>query len=497
MKDSIRFKLVRGLICLVLFFVMLSWVLNNVFLEDYYLYNKKNTLLDNLKKIDGLYEHNNDTMYLELEKIERMKGLHIVIVDRDFNIVYDSMQKKAGSSPRARFRLPERNIQNAPEFFIREKVAQLRNEGTIIENGKDIRMGSNFLSLFSTLYNGDYIYLNTAVAAIEENVDVANEFFLFTGAITLLTGSIFIFLFARKFTKPILKLNSIAQRMSTLDFSERYNLTTKDEIAQLGQSINSLSEQLEESITELRDANEMLKEDIEKERKIDEMRKEFISSVSHELKTPIALIQGYAEGLKINVNDDEENKNFYCDVIVDEACKMNKLVKQLLGLSQIQSGELILDRSDFKILNLIEQVVKKNDLIFKEKGISLSVEKNVDVMVNADYDRIEQIFSNYINNAINHVDNNGIIRVFVNTFGSKCVVSVYNSGQNIKEEHLEKIWTSFYKIDKSRTREYGGSGLGLSIVKAIQQAHCNDYGVKNAEGGVEFWFNLDLVDGCL
>lgn len=357
-------------------------------------------------------------------------------------------------------------------------------------------MGSNFLSVFSTLYNGDYIYLNTAVAAIEENVDVANKFFVFTGAITLLTGGIFIFLFSRKFTKPILQLNSIAQRMSTLDFSERYTVTTRDEIAQLGQSINSLSEQLEESITELRDANEQLKEDIEKERKIDEMRKEFISSVSHELKTPIALIQGYAEGLKVNVNDDEENKNFYCDVIVDEACKMNKLVKQLLELSQIQSGELILDRSDFKILNLIEQVVKKNDLIFKEKGISLSIEKSVDVMVNADYDRIEQIFSNYLNNAINHADNHRIIRVSVNTAGSKCVVLVYNSGQNINEEHLEKIWTSFYKIDKSRTREYGGTGLGLSIVKAIQQAHSNDYGVKNVEGGVEFWFNLDLVEEC-
>lgn len=496
MKGSIRFRLVRGLICLVLFFVVMSWLLNNVFLEKYYLYNKKNTLLDNLKKIDELYEYNNDTMYLELEKIERMKGLHIVIVDRDFNIVYDSMQKKAGSSPRVRFRIPERNMQNAAEFLIKDMAERLKNEGTIIENGKDIRMGSNFLRLYSTLYNGDYIYLNTAVAAIEENVKVANEFFVFTGIITLLAGSIFIYLFARKFTKPILKLNSIAQRMSTLDFSERYNVTTNDEIAQLGQSINSLSEQLEESISELRDANEKLKEDIEKKRKIDEMRKEFISNVSHELKTPIALIQGYAEGLKLNVNDDEESKNFYCDVIADEACKMNKLVKQLLELSQIQSGELILDRSDFSILNLIEQVVKKNDLIFKEKGINLSIEKSVDVIVNADYDRIEQVFSNYLNNAINHVDKHGIIRVLVNIDRSKCIVSVYNSGQNIGEEHLEKIWTSFYKIDKSRTREYGGSGLGLSIVKAIQQAHCNDCGVKNAEGGVEFWFNLDLVDKC-
>lgn len=104
----------------------MSWILNNVFLEDYYLYNKKNTLIDNLKKIDELYEHNNDTMYLELEKIERMKGLHIVIVDHDFNIVYDSMQKKAGSSPRTRFRQPERNIQNAPEFLLKQRKNSLK-----------------------------------------------------------------------------------------------------------------------------------------------------------------------------------------------------------------------------------------------------------------------------------------------------------------------------------------------------------------------------------
>lgn len=494
MKCSIRSKLLRGLTSLVLFFVILSWILNIVFLEDYYLNNKRHTLLNSLEKIDKLYANADDKIYIEMEKIERVKGLHIVITDENFNVVYDSMQKEEGTSPRFRIRPYEHDKQNLPAYLIQSKLQQIKSAGVIIETDQNKRIDSNFLSLYSTLYNGDYIYLNTAVAAIEENVKLANKFFLFTGLITILTGSILIFFITGKFTKPILQLNSIAQRMSTLDFSERYPVTTRDEFGQLGHSINSLSEQLEESITELRDANEKLKEDIERKRKIDEMRKEFISSVSHELKTPIALIQGYAEGLKVNVNDDEENKNYYCDVIVDEACKMNKLVKQLLELSQIQSGELILDRSDFNILGLIEQVVKKNDLVFKEKSISLNIEKSADIMVNADYDRIEQVFINYLNNAVNHVDNKRIIKISINKYGSKCVISVFNSGHHIKEEHYEKIWTSFYKVDKARTREYGGTGLGLSIVKAIQQAHKNKYGVKNVEDGVEFWFDLDSLE---
>jgi len=494
MKCSIRSKLFIVLIGLVLFFVILSLVLNNVFLEDYYLMKKRNTLLNSLRGIDKLYESGNEDMYLELEKIERVKGLHIVIADEYFNIVYDSMRKQEGSSPRIRIMPSEFDKQNLQTHLIKLKSQQLKYEDIIIETGQDNRMDSNFLSLFSTLYNGDFIYLNTAVAAIEENVELANKFFLFTGMLTLLTGSILIFFITGRFTTPILQLNRIAQRMVTLDFSERYPVTTRDEFGQLGNSINSLSEQLEESITELRDANEKLKEDIERERKIDEMRKEFISNVSHELKTPIALIQGYAEGLKINVNDDEENKNYYCDVIVDEAGKMNRLVKQLLELSYIQSGELMLEKSNFNILALIEQVVKKNELIFNEKNISLSIENGVNILVNADYERIEQVLINFLNNAINHVDNSLIIKVSVNKFGSKCVVSVFNSGKHINEEHLENIWTSFYKIDKARTREYGGTGLGLSIVRAILNSHRNKFGVKNVKDGVEFWFDLDCVD---
>ena len=493
MNYSLRLKLFTALSCLILFFVLLSWVLNNFMLEKYYFDKKVNNLKENYKLINELYKGDFDEMLIELEKMERMKGLHIVILNKEYEIVYNSRQKR--DEPRTvmpRRRLFPNDIRDLPESIAREKSQQVLKGQILIETRVDDRLNSHFINLFSRLYNEDLIFLSTSVAAIEESAEVANNFFLFTGIVTIITGSILIFLITGRFTKPILKLNSIAQKMTALDFSTRYPVKTNDEIGQLGRSINSLSDQLEKSILELRSANESLKEDIEKKQKIDEMRKEFISSVSHELKTPIALIQGYAEGLKVNVIEDEENKNFYCDVIVDEALKMNKLVKQLLELAQIESGELHLDRVKFNILHLICQIIKKYDLSFKDKAINIVVEKDEEITVNADYDRIEQILMNYLTNAINHVDENKMIRLCIKKNASKALISVFNSGKHIQKDCLEKIWMSFYKIDKARTREYGGTGLGLSIVKAIQEAHNNKYGVNNVEGGVEFWFELDL-----
>lgn len=281
--------------------------------------------------------------------------------------------------------------------------------------------------------------LNSPLAAINESTAVANRFFLFTGLITIILGGIAVFLYANRFTKPILELNNIAQEMSKLDFSKKYPIQSDDEVGQLGKSINSLSDQLDKAISEL-------KADIECERRIDKMRKEFISNVSHELKTPIALIQGYAEGLKLNVNDDEENRDFYCDVIMDETDKMNRLVKDLLELSQIESGYFKLEKTDFEISTMVDYVLDKYRPILTDKEIRVDFEKIENRVVHGDYVRIEQVLINFLNNAINQVDDNKSIRIKMTDQGDKVRVSVYNTGKPIPEESLDKIWTSFYKV---------------------------------------------------
>ncbi|MDD4262420.1 MAG: HAMP domain-containing sensor histidine kinase, partial [Syntrophaceticus schinkii] len=241
----------------------------------------------------------------------------------------------------------------------------------------------------------------------------------------------------------------------------------------------------------LTEANKKLRADIEQERRIDKMRKEFINNVSHELKTPIALIQGYAEGLKLNINEDEENKNYYCDVIMDEAGKMNRLVKDLLDLSQIESGSFKLDKTSFNISSLIESVLDKYRPVLFEKGIKVELDIPEYLTVNGDAGRIEQVLVNYLINAINHVDDKKEIKIQAVILNEKVKISVCNSGENIPDESLDKIWTSFYKVDKARTRSYGGTGLGLSVVKAIQELHGNSCGMENLEDGVLFWFEVD------
>jgi len=495
MKKSIRMKLFFGISLLIVFFVLLSWLLNTQYLSKYYTYQKKMNLTKSSNTIKQIYKGNTDDISLELERLERTASLQITILDENKYVKYDSYSRTPGSPNN--MLVPPRNNNDKQRRdtsqILRSKsnISKIKQGNNIFETSKDPRLKTEFLESASLLWNGDFLLLTTPLAQIKESAEIANRFFLFTGVLTIIVGGIAAFVFSRRFTGPILELNSIARKMSKLDFSTKYNVKTNDEIGMLGSSINLLSDQLDNSISELKDANEKLTQDIEHERRIDELRKEFISNVSHELKTPISLIQGYAEGLKSNVNEDEENKNFYCSVIMDETNKMNKLVRELLDLSQIESGYLKLETDIFDMSTLVEQVLEKYSPIFREKGINLLVEKEENLYVNADSIRIEQVLTNYLNNAIDHVDNKKTIKIKLNAINSKLRLSVFNTGEAIPKEFLDKIWLSFYKIDKARTREFGGTGLGLSIVKAILDLHDSAYGVVNQDEGVEFWFELD------
>ena len=227
------------------------------------------------------------------------------------------------------------------------------------------------------------------------------------------------------------------------------------------------------------------------------MRTQFISDVSHELKTPIALIQGYAEGLVENVNSDEENRQFYADVILDEANKMDKLVKQLLELMKLEYGKREFQNANFNITELIQEVIRKSKVMLEENNIDVKIEMPDEVMVYADEFYIEQVVTNYVTNAIKHakeIFNEKYIKVTIEKRKrkDKVRISVFNTGDNIEEENLQRIWRRFYKVDSSRNRANGGTGIGLSLVKAIMNNYNNDFGVRNKDTGVEFYFDLDI-----
>lgn len=369
-------------------------------------------------------------------------------------------------------------------------------ERYVIEVHEDDRMNSGYYDLTGYLSNGYMIVIRTSMDAINNTAKFSNQMFLYFSLAILILAAIVISCISRFFTKPIHDMAYVAKRMADLDFDAKVDVKTKDEIGELGESMNYLSAKLESTISELKTANAELHHDIEKKIQIDEMRKEFLSHVSHELKTPIALIQGYAEGLKESINDDPESRDFYCDVIMDEANKMNNLVKKLLSLNELEFGNGQVDVSRFDIVELICNICSNSNILMENVDAELCFEEKGPVYVWADEFLIEEVITNYITNAIHYVSPGGIIRIYFKKLEGELQIVVFNTEAPIPEEELNKIWIKFYKVDKARTREYGGSGIGLSIVAAAMEAHGKAYGVRNVEEGVEFYCNLDTDISC-
>ena len=288
-----------------------------------------------------------------------------------------------------------------------------------------------------------------------------------------------------------MKLTEISEKMTDMDFDAKYTGNSSDEVDRLGENMNVLSGKLEATINELKDANIRLKKDIEKKEEYESFQRDFIANASHELKTPIALIQGYAEGLKENVNDDPESRAFYCDVIMDEAAKMNDLVRMLMNLNELEAGSQNLTIDRFDLSEMITNQIQTMSLPASNNGITISYEPE-ELFVHSDVFKIEEVFRNYLSNAINHCANEKRIEIRTVKEDDNVRVEVFNTGECIPEEEIPKLWDKFYKVDKARTREYGGSGVGLSIVKATMELLGEDYGCENTENGVVFYFNVSV-----
>ena len=377
------------------------------------------------------------------------------------------------------------------EIDTREIVVLERTDTYVLRESKDYLTQADYLEIVGTLDSGQPFIMQTALESIRESAAISTRFFMYIACLAVILSSVLIWWLSRRISEPILELTDISRRMTELDFNAKFTSNVQNEIGVLGHHINQLSGNLEKTISELKTANNELQRDIEQKTKIDEMRKEFLSNVSHELKTPIALIQGYAEGLKECINDDAESRDFYCEVIMDEAGKMNTMVKNLLSLNQLEFGNDVVSMERFDIVSLIRNVLNSAKILMEQKDIHLIFKETEEIYVWSDEFKIEEVVTNYISNAINHCEFDKVIEVKVIKEPDMVRVSVFNTGRPIPEEDLDKIWQKFYKVDKARTREYGGSGIGLSIVKAIMESLHRECGVKNYDNGVEFWFELD------
>lgn len=531
-KKSLKVKLSLILIGMVLLISVSSVLLSNIFLKRFYLTKKNQTLISTFEKIDDMYAAElqgkttesgesggtdeslenyaipdsgiSDELYLQLDKLSQTRNLSVIIYRDMSSPIFDYMLKSntklllySSLGMNQNSKVESSNIYS--DYINADKsgdAASVKTDSYEIEKVNVKRLGASYIYLAGTFKNGDHILIRASFSSITESAALSNQFFLYISLVAALIGFVVMYFVSNRFLGPITVLTNIAKRMSELDFTAKYEVKTEDEVGVLGNSMNMLSETLEQALAELKEANTELKKDLEKKEQIDAMRKEFLSNVSHELKTPIALIQGYAEGLMDNINDDEESREFYCEVIVDEARKMNQMVKKIMDLNQLEFGYNTVTMEHFDIIAMIRAVIAKSDILLKQKEINLAFEEDAPIYVWSDAYMSEEVFTNYLTNAINHADGEKRIDIQLEKKEKTVKITVHNTGEQIPEEDLSKLWDKFYKVDKARTREYGGSGVGLSIVKASMEQLGQPYGIYNCEDGVSFWFELDCQDAA-
>ena len=456
----------------------------NYYLETYYINTKTNALKEVEDKLEEIDIFDSDDVY-ELNSICEKNGVTLIMQDSAYRFTYGFGPVEAMNDRLEDFR------NESSSDYIKQKTIEKDDNYKIIKSTDLRHDNAMHLEMYGTTDNGNIYMLRIAVSNINESISIVNKFYIIMLAVIIIVLFVAITIITRRFTKPVLELAEISRKMAKLDFDVKYNVKSQDEIGILGTSINEMSSELERTISELKSANAQLQRDIDKKNEIEAMRNDFISNVSHELKTPIALIQGYAEGLRDGISEDPEDREYYCNVIVDEAAKMNRMVRNLLTLNQIEYGDEKIVMERFDITALISGVINSWKMQAQQEGIEIVLEQDNPVYVWGDEFQVEEIISNYISNAFNHIDINKLIKVQIIQKDDIVRVSVFNTGENIPKDDIEHIWDKFYKVDKARTREYGGNGIGLSIVKAIVNRMGRECGVINKEDGVEFWFEID------
>jgi len=402
------------------------------------------------------------------------------------------------------FKLPEqedllRGIDNQNLVGARDQWIKENPYGKSVQQKEefiytDLQAGDKYIVIVKPILGTmDIAFVVASQQPVLESLQVLQSYYIYVLLGAVLVSLLMSYIFSVVVTRPLIQINEKAKAMANLDFEDYIDITSYDEIGSLSVSLNTLSYNLKTSLTELREANIKLVEDIERERRVEMMRKEFISGISHELKTPLGIIKGFAEGVKDGIAKDKTD--VYIDVILDEVDKMNALVIDMLDLSRLQLASYRMVLSTFDIVEMAHDVRDRFINQLAEKELQVYLQSNEDmIVVEGDYRRIEQVLVNYVSNAIRHSYRGETIEITLTRKEKRVLVAVKNIGDQIPEGKLSKIWDRFYRVEESRAKTDGGTGLGLAITKNILELHGSYFGAENADNGVVFFFDLEIAE---
>lgn len=470
MKNSIKAKLILLVTGIIITIISIQ-IISNLFLaKPYFIIKKTNQMEEMFSDLKNNFESHEEIEKAMMHYVED-ENIHVIVKDKNFEIIFNSTS-------------------NIFDYDLKKIKFSLDPEIKIKINPRTEKESLTLFGEINAPMGIFYVVFDTPVSAVERSVAVINELNIYIAIFSLLIGSICAYYWGRLFTKPIIEIDLVAQSVANLDFSKRVQIPFKsDEIGRLGTSINSMADQLSDLISNLKEANIQLEKDVNIEKKINNMRKEFIANVSHELKSPLALLVMYAENLKLDLKGID--KNFYYDVIIDESTRLGELVKKLLDISSLENGFTKMKNEQLNISNLISWLCSKKQITATKKSINIALDIEENLEVKGDMFYLEQAFTNLIDNALTYTGVGRTINIKIALENEEVKCSIKNEGVIIPEEELEKIWESFYKLDKAHTPQgETHAGLGLYIVSIIINAHNGKFGANSLGNGMEFWFTI-------
>ena len=511
---SIRTKLMITMLLILGFTLCAFWMLNYALLPGYYQHKKVSMLVDSYNSVNTITQKDQPQLSKNGQLSDKsVREIDIMSANHSYSIYLFELTNFLGNIMYS-FDYPssdtisERQSKTVEEKT-REYVLGLERGGSVGERGDskkkitesenysvykimDDRIGSEYIELFGQLKSGQFVYMRTNYQSMTESVAIFNHFLGYVAVGAIVVSMLLMIVVSNSFAKPILKIADIANQMANLDFDVRYPVHTKDEIGLLGHSINALSDKLENTILELKSANNELQKDIQNKIQIDEMRKEFLSNVSHELKTPLMSISGYAELIENGMVQQADIPEF-ASRIHQEANRLTALVQDIIQLSKLEEGTSQMQEETVDLYELTEDIgdtllhsAQKKDITMKIEGITQEITGVRQILY--------EMLYNLMDNGIKYNVENGYVHVKLDADHKYFFVTVTDSGIGIPEESIDKIFERFYRVDKSHSREIGGTGLGLAITRSAIVMHRGAIKVKSEEHkGTTFSVRIPLT----
>lgn len=461
---NIAFKLWLAMMTLVTVVLLLLWLFQVVFLDQFYTHMRITDIKNSGMAITKLLETGTKSEFTEkLDALAYNNNLTAELVDLQQNTLYFSGATAMGGH------MPMMMNNQRNEAF-----KKILTGKTISIPMTHPRFGSGIMLIgIPVEINGEIqggLFINLPMVPVKETVDILKKQLLYITIILLVTAVILSFLLSRTFTRPIRDIIKVTMEMASGNLTARIKSRQGDEIGRLGETINYLGEELS---------------------KVEQLRKDLIANISHELRTPLSLIKGYAETIKDISGNLPEKREKHLDIIIDESNRLSSMVQEILDFSQMEAGYANLNVDKFKINDTLKRIFKRFEILSEKRGIEFVLNVQGEAYVNADEVKIEQVLYNLANNALNHCQEDGRVTLYMAEQQDTVRVEVIDTGEGIQESEIPHIWDRFYKSDKSGNRKKSGTGLGLAIVKTILTAHNSRYGVESKEGlGTKFWFEL-------